>query len=163
MMTNILSQRAGWAAAAVAALGLLLLAGCQSVLPGGGNGVGASASGATYLTAIRSENGLPPLVADSKLERAAAQQAGYMASAADMDHRTGWGKGFSQRMRANDIAGPAAENVAYGAMSPQKLFSMWMNSSGHRRNMLDPRFGRYGLASADDGQGRRYWALVLAK
>ena len=66
-------------------------------------------------------------------------------------------------MKANDIAGPAAENVAYGAMTPQKLFSMWMNSSGHRRNMLDPRFGRYGLASADDGQGRRYWALVLAK
>ncbi len=128
-----------------------------------GAGTGASASGATYLAAIRSEQGLPPLKADGKLERAAAQQAGFMSSAGDMDHTTGWGKGFARRMKQNDITGPAAENVAYGAMSPQKLFSMWMNSAGHRRNMLDPRFGHYGLASADDGQGRRYWALVLAR
>ena len=151
------------ATAMAAMLGLLLLAGCQDAMPTGGVGTGASASGATYLAAIRSAHNLQPLVADRKLERAAAQQAGFMAGAANMDHRTGWGKGFAQRMKANGIAGPAAENVAYGAMSPQKLFSMWMNSSGHRRNMLDPRFGHYGLASADDGQGRRYWALVLAK
>ena len=40
---------------------------------------------------------------------------------------------------------------------------MWMTSKGHRRNMLDPRFGHYGLASAEDGQGRKYWALVLGR
>jgi uncharacterized protein YkwD len=40
---------------------------------------------------------------------------------------------------------------------------MWMNSSGHRRNMLDPRFRRFGLASASaSGSPERYWALVLA-
>ncbi len=144
-------------------LAVLLLAGCQSVLPSGGSGIGASGSGASYLAAIRSEHNLSPLKADGKLERAAAQQASFMASSGDMDHTTGWGKGFATRMKKNGIAGPAAENVAYGAMSPEKLFSMWMNSSGHRRNMLDPRFGHYGLGSASDSQGRRYWALVLAK
>ena len=162
-MNGITIQGAGRLAGMAAMLCLLVVAGCQSVLPSGGNGVGASGSGAAYLAAIRSENGLPPLKSDSKLERAAAQQAGFMASAGDMDHSTGWGKGFSRRMKQNGIAGPAAENVAYGAMTPQKLFSMWMDSSGHRRNMLDPRFGHYGLGSATDGQGRRYWALVLAK
>lgn len=148
--------------AAMAAM-MLLIAGCQGALTTGGTGVGDSGSGASYLAAIRSDNRLPPLKADRKLERAAAQQAGFMASAGDMEHSTGWGKGFASRMKKNGIAGPAAENVAYGAMSPQKLFAMWMNSSGHRRNMLDSRFGHYGLGSATDGQGRRYWALVLAK
>jgi uncharacterized protein YkwD len=38
-----------------------------------------------------------------------------------------------------------------------------MASPGHRRNMLDPRFSRYGLAHAGDGNGQRYWALVLAR
>lgn len=162
-MTDPKRPVAGRIATLAAMMGMLLIAGCQNVLPTGGAGVGASGSGTSYLATIRSEHGLPPLKSDGKLERAAAQQAGFMASAGDMEHSTGWGKGFASRMKKNGIAGPAAENVAYGAMSPQKLFSMWMNSSGHRRNMLDPRFGHYGLGSATDGQGRRYWALVLAK
>ena len=144
-------------------LGLLLLAGCQNMPGLGGEGVGASASGEVYLATIRREYGLPPLKPDAKLEKAAAQQAGYMARAAEMSHRTGWRKDFRTRMRENGIEGAAAENVAFGVMSPRKLFSMWMDSQGHRRNMLDPRFGHYGLASAEDGRGRKYWALVLGR
>ena len=58
----------------------------------------------------------------------------------------------------------AAENVAFGDIDVDELFLRWMNSSGHRRNMLDPRFTRYGLAYVREGNGsnRRYWALVLA-
>ncbi len=130
---------------------------------GGGDGTGASASGEMYLSSIRSDHGLPPLKPDARLEQAAAQQAGYMARAAEMSHRTGWRKDFATRMKENGVEGAAAENVAYGAMSPEKLFGMWMTSQGHRRNMLDPRFAHFGLASAEDGKGRRYWALVLGR
>jgi uncharacterized protein YkwD len=149
--------------------GLLFVAGCQSnvfsmVSPKGGvQGLGASATGEMYLTSIRSDHGLPPLAPDAKLEKAAAEQAGYMARAAEMSHRTGWRKDFATRMKENGVEGAAAENVAYGAMDPEKLFRMWMDSKGHRRNMLDPRFAHYGLASAEDGQGRKYWALVLGR
>lgn len=144
---------------------LLSVAGCQSVsVPGSSaGGVGASASGETYLASIRREQALPPLKPDAKLERAAAQQAGYMAGAAKMAHRTGFRKDFATRMRENGVEGAAAENVAYGRMEPERLFRMWMDSSGHRRNMLDPRFGHYGLASATDAQGQKYWALVLGR
>lgn len=148
-------------AAGLALLGVVVMAGCQGV--SGGTGVSASSSSATSLAAIRAQNGLPPLTQDARLERAAAQQAGYMAGAGRMSHRVGWGKDFATRMRENGIEGAAAENVAHGAMSTEKLFSMWANSPGHRRNMLDRRFTRYGLASAQDGQGRKYWALVLAR
>ena len=165
MTNDIIQPRRPIAALALTAL--LFTAGCQSnvfsmVAPKGG-GVGASATGEVYLASIRSDNGLPPLSPDDKLEKAAAQQAAYMASAAQMTHRTGWRKDFASRMKENGIEGAAAENVAYGAMDPEKLFKMWMDSKGHRRNMLDPRFAHYGLASAEDGQGRKYWALVLGR
>ncbi|MEP9389226.1 CAP domain-containing protein [Mesorhizobium sp. KR9-304] len=154
--------------AAIALIALLATAGCQNVFSmvspkGVGEGVGASTTGEMYLTSIRTEHGLPALVPDRKLERAAAQQAAYMARADAMSHRTGWRKDFATRMKENGVEGAAAENVAHGAMDPEKLFSMWMDSKGHRRNMLDPRFARYGLASAEDGQGRKYWALVLGR
>lgn len=154
-------------AASLVLVALLFTAGCQNMLAlGGGSageGIGASTTGETYLTSIRTEHGLPPLAPDAKLEKAAAQQAGYMARASEMSHRTGWRKDFATRMAENGIEGAAAENVAHGAMEPDKLFRMWMGSRGHRRNMLDPRFAHYGLASAEDGQGRKYWALVLGR
>jgi uncharacterized protein YkwD len=159
-------------AAAFALLGLLLIGGCQHTvfsmvgpMSAGGamEGLGASASAEEYLAAIRKEYRLPPLTPDPTLEKSAAQQAGYMASAGKMAHRTGWGKDFTSRMRDNGVRGAAAENVAYGQTSAKEVLSGWMTSKGHRRNMLDPAFSHFGLASAEDGQGRKYWALVLGR
>ena len=114
-------------------------------------------------TGVYEDKGLPALKADAQLERAALRQSGYMASSGRMTHKTGFGKDFSSRMRGDGIEGPAAENIANGGMELDKVFEMWMNSRGHRNNMLDPRFHRYGLASAKDEAGRKYWTLVLAK
>lgn len=88
-----------------------------------------------------------------------------MARAAQMKHTAGWGKNFAARMKNDGIEGAAAENIAHGRMGLDELFAMWMDSQGHRRNMLDPRFGRFGLAYVRDESGsqRRYWALVLAR
>ena len=57
----------------------------------------------------------------------------------------------------------AAENVAYGATDIGRVMQMWMESPPHRRNMLDPRFSRFGVASASDSKGKRYWAMVLGE
>ena len=149
-----------------AGLVLALSAGCRSdrVLDlGKTESAGASGSGYAYLTEIRTASGLAALTPDPKLERAALRQAGYMAGSGRMSHDTGWRRGFSERMKRDDIAAPAAENLAHGRMEMGRLFEMWMASSGHRRNMLDPRFGRYGLAYAGTRDGRRYWALVLGR
>lgn len=140
--------------------------GCRSDLVldlGGTESAGASGSGYAYLTEIRTTSSLPALTPDPKLEQAALRQAGYMASSGRMDHDTGWRKGFAERMKRDGIDAPAAENLAHGRMEMNRLFEMWMASSGHRRNMLDPRFGRYGLAYAGTRDGQRYWALVLGK
>jgi uncharacterized protein YkwD len=137
-----------------------LLAACVSTsVPA----TGVSGSATDHLAEIRASAGLPPLAADGKLERAASVQAGYMSGSGQMRHTTGWGKDFRARMKKAGVKGAAAENIAEGNMDLDRLFSMWMDSSGHRRNMLDPRFSRFGLASAPGADGQRYWALVLAK
>jgi uncharacterized protein YkwD len=151
----------------VAGTGLLAisaLAGCGTMMPTG-SGAGASSSAAGTLAGIRSAEKLSGLAPDRQLERAALQQAGYMASAKRMTHTTGWGKDFASRVNGNHIEGAAAENIAEGRMDIRRLFEMWMNSPPHRRNILDARFTRFGLAYVSDAKNPdwRYWALVLGK
>lgn len=143
---------------------LLPLAACQTVTSPPGKGEGVSSSATSLVQNIRSSNGLAGLTADSTLEKAALQQAGFMASAGRMSHTTGWGRDFATRVRNNEIHGLAAENIAVGRMELDRLFAMWMASPPHRRNMLDQKFTRFGLAysEASSGSTQRYWALVLA-
>jgi uncharacterized protein YkwD len=143
---------------------LAALAACGTLRPTG-QGAGASASAASIINGYRTSNGLSALATDSRLEQAALQQAGYMAGARRMEHTTGWGKDFASRVKDNGIAGAAAENIAEGRMDLARLFDMWMKSPPHRRNMLDARFTRFGLAYVRDSKNAdwRYWALVLGK
>ena len=153
-----------WLMKAVGAAALVSLPACQSVFDIGNAPVVIEAeSGEEALTKIRTSHGLPLLSADPALERTAAEQARYMAEAGRMEHTTGRGRDFATRVRAHGVEGAAAENIAQGRYDPGGLFTAWMNSSGHRRNMLDPRFSRFGLASAEGRDGVRYWALVLAR
>ncbi|MBB6407874.1 CAP domain-containing protein [Mesorhizobium sangaii] len=150
------------------AVGLAALAGlaaCSTVSLPTGEGAGVSSSATGTLASIRASAGLPPLVADPQLEQAALQQAGYMARRGRMSHTTGWGKDFASRVKDNRIDGAAAENIAEGRFDQQKLFDIWEHSPGHRRNMLDPRFTRFGLAYVRDGHdgALRYWSLVLGR
>ncbi|AZO58267.1 CAP domain-containing protein [Mesorhizobium sp. M1A.F.Ca.IN.022.06.1.1] len=149
-------------------VGLAALAGiaaCTSVPLPTGEGAGVSSSATGTLSTIRTSAGLPALIPDTQLEQAALQQAGYMASRARMSHTTGWGKDFASRMKGNGVRGAAGENIAEGRFDLQKLFDIWMHSDGHRRNMLDPDFSRFGLAYVRDGRdpSLRYWALVLGR
>lgn len=139
---------------------MLGLQGCGSTQLGGGDV--ASNSAVTQLQAIRGSQGLSPVAPDRNLERAALQQARYMAASSRMTHTTGRGRDFKTRMHEHEIT-LAAENIAYGSMDVSRLFRMWRDSPPHRKNMLDPRFSRFGLASAENAKGVRYWALVLGK
>ncbi len=146
-----------------ALVALLVLAAACAGRPIMTESIGNSASAEEYLGYIRQVNGLAGARPDPLLEKAARQQARYMAETGRMVHTTGSGRDFATRMSQNGVPGPAAENIAHGGMGLAKLFQMWADSPPHRKNMLDPRFTRYGLASASDAQGKRYWALVMGK
>lgn len=138
------------------------LAGCQGAVPAGESAV-ASSNGLAHLTALRAEQGLPPLKPDRVLEQAALRQSGYMATSGRMAHTTGWRRDFATRMKSEGVSGVAAENLARGRFDIAEVFVRWKNSPGHRRNMLDPRMTRFGLAYARGGKGsaERYWTLVV--
>jgi len=143
---------------------LLGLSGCGTMQTPTGSGAVASKDGAPILRRIREQHGLPVMSPDRTLERAALEQSAFMAQAGKMDHTTGPGRDFASRVKNNGIKGAAAENLAVGRFGMEKLFDMWMASTGHRNNMLNPAFGKFGLAYTYDASGeRRYWALVLGR
>lgn len=142
----------------------LTLASCMSVFTGIETvATPASQSAVARLAAIRSENGLPALDPDPTLERAARDQATNMAVVGRMGHNTGPRHDFLSRMRAAGIRGVYAENIAHGRFDTSRVLSVWMASSDHRANLLDPRFSRFGLAYVADpvDSDRRFWAMVL--
>ena len=150
--------------AMIAATGVLALSGCAYLDAGlVGESDFASTSAASYMDAARRSNGLPAATPDAQLDEAALEQARYMAAAGEMTHTTRRGRDFASRKKDNEIKGTAAENVAYGATDIGRVMQMWMESPPHRRNMLDPRFSHFGVASATDAKGKRYWAMVLGK
>ncbi len=124
---------------------------------------GASSRATGYLAEIRRANGMSAASPDGQLERAALAQARYMAETSSMKHTTRFGRDFRSRMKAGGVNGPAAENIAHGTADLGRVFSMWNNSPPHRRNMLDPRLHRFGLAYATDGAGDHFWALMLGR
>lgn len=79
-----------------------------------------------------------------------------------MEHTALRGRDFFTRMKKNGIGAPAAENLAHGRFDVARVIDVWMESPPHRRNMLDERFGRFGLGYVAQADDRRYWAMVLA-
>jgi uncharacterized protein YkwD len=112
-----------------------------------------SSAEAASLNGFRSANGRPALHSDAALASLAQEHANDMARREKLDHA-----GFFER-RAR--AGARAENVAFGCTDEACTIQQWINSAGHRANMLLGDIDRYGLASAVSRSGRRYWALVV--
>ena len=53
------------------------------------------------------------------------------------------------------------ENVAYGYSSGAAVMNGWMNSSGHRGNIMNDRYRLLGVGAAQDSDGRWYAAQVF--
>ncbi len=111
---------------------------------------------------LRKQYNVPPLEPDERLDSAALYQAKLMAKNGKIGHNIGWGNTFTGRLKQAGIRGPAAENVASGQKDVAAVLNAWLNSAGHRRNLLDPLFTRYGLAyaSRDDKPHYLYWAML---
>ena len=119
-----------------------------------------SASPAELISNFRVSQGLGRVTMDATLNRIAQEQATAMAARGVLDH--GVAGSFSSRV-ASSGSGHAAENIAYGYDSFTKTLDQWINSSGHRKNLLMQGASRVGVASAKSSTtGRTYWALVIA-
>jgi cysteine-rich secretory family protein len=120
----------------------------------------AAESPAELISRYRVKNGEVRVVRDATLDRIAMEQARAMAAKDNLSHDV---LGSFTRRVAPARAGRAAENIAYGYDSFEKTLGQWIDSSGHRRNLLLHNASRVGIASARDASGKRtYWAMVIA-
>ena len=55
----------------------------------------------------------------------------------------------------------AGENIAMGQRTPQEVMNSWMNSSGHRANILNSSFTTLGVGIAKDANGTIYWTQMF--
>lgn len=57
----------------------------------------------------------------------------------------------------------AGENIAYGQRTPQEVMDAWMNSPGHRSNILSPSYNQVGVGVAKAANGTFYWTQMFIK
>ncbi|GAA0004490.1 CAP domain-containing protein [Bradyrhizobium diazoefficiens] len=115
---------------------------------------------AELISSFRLKHGEVRVLRDSTLDRIAMDQARAMAAKDDLSHDA---LGPFNRRVAPAGAGRAAENIAYGYDNFEKTLGQWIDSSGHRKNLLLHNASRVGIASAKNASGKRtYWAMVIA-
>lgn len=147
----------------------LALAGCQTttgniatmnVPPNSTISVGTFPDFQNQLNSARSGPGLNPLSYNAKLAAAAQVHADDMSTNGFFSHDGSDGSKFFERIAAQGYNYAwAAENIAVGYTTEAAVFTAWMNSPGHRANMLSAEPTEFGLAWADGN----YWVLELAR
>jgi hypothetical protein len=123
-----------------------------------GAGTAQSATPAEMISDFRAQHGEGRVTIDTTLNRIAHDQAAAMAAKDVLDHSV-LGS-FSSRV-APAGSERAAENIAYGY--DNKTLNQWIESSGHRKNLLLHGAERVGIASVKSATtGRTYWAMEIA-
>lgn len=121
----------------------------------------SAASEVVRLTnSARSQNGYAALVEDGALSEAAAVRAREIARS--FSHTRPSGASFSSALSESGVSYlRAGENIAYGQKSASEVVNAWMNSPGHRANILNSSYSRIGSASVNI-DGTLYWVQLFA-
>jgi uncharacterized protein YkwD len=107
------------------------------------------------VNAEREKAGCAPLTENAKLTKAAQDHSQDMADHENMSHTGSDGSSMSDRLaRVGYKFSTAGENVAYGYNSPESVMDGWMNSAGHKANILNCAFKEIGIGLAQPGY---YW------
>jgi uncharacterized protein YkwD len=104
--------------------------------------------------AERQQAGCGPLRVDANITTAAQGHASDMANRDYFEHTTPEGVTFDQRIRNAGYSKPGAENIAKGARTAAQVMDLWMNSPGHRANILNCDLDTIGIGLDRDGF---YW------
>ena len=107
----------------------------------------------------RSKQGLKSLTEDWQLSRVARYKSQDMRELGYFSHTSPtYGSPF-QMMKSFGISyKTAGENIAKGQKTPSQVVNAWMNSSGHRANILNASFTKIGVGYVSDGN---YWTQMF--
>lgn len=111
------------------------------------------------VNAERAKQGLSALTIDTKVQQAALVRA--KESAQSFSHTRPNGSSFSTALTEAGVSyRTAGENIAYGQSTPQQVMNAWMNSSGHRANILNANYTTIGVGYTVIN-GTAYWAQLF--
>lgn len=117
----------------------------------------------------RQKLGLPPLKFNSQLARAAQEHTNNMAKGDFFSHTNPNGSNMGGRISSTGYRFTyAAENIYAGGDTPEEAVKGWMNSPGHRKNILSPKAREIGVGyyflPNDGGKVtyKHYWTQVFA-
>ena len=111
------------------------------------------------VNAQRAQNGLKPLAENWELSRVARYKSADMAGKRYFSHESPTYGSPYQMMRSFGISfRSAGENIAYGQRTPAAVVGAWMNSSGHRANILSSSYTQIGVGYHEAGN---YWTQMF--
>ncbi|WEG11693.1 SafA/ExsA family spore coat assembly protein [Pullulanibacillus sp. KACC 23026] len=112
--------------------------------------------------AERTKRGLPALKADWQLSRVARYKAMDMRDNHYFSHTSPtYGSPFTMITDFGLSYTAAAENIAGGQETPQAVVNAWMNSAGHRANILSTKYTNIGVGFAEGGSYGYYWSEMF--
>ncbi|UNO39721.1 CAP domain-containing protein [Streptomyces sp. MST-110588] len=110
----------------------------------------------TLVNQERAKAGVPPLTADPQLDRQAQDFSEDMARRGFFSHTDPDGRSPWDRARAAGVENLGGENIARGQADARAVMETWMNSPGHRANILNRDYKTLGVG-VHFGPGGPWW------
>ena len=112
----------------------------------------------------RSKNGLNPLTLSQELTNVATIKAKDMRDKNYFSHNSPtYGSPFDMLQHFGIHYSYAGENIASGQQSPEQVMTDWMNSSGHRANILNKNYTQLGVGYVEGGNYGNEWVQLFLK
>lgn len=109
----------------------------------------------------RAKEGLAPLTLEADITDAAMVRAKEIQ--ASFSHTRPNGSSFATALKEAGVSyRSAGENIAWGQKTPEIVVDAWMNSSGHRANIMNPNYSRIGVGYLTNASGTPYWVQLFA-
>jgi len=113
--------------------------------------------------AERKSEGVPALKPNARLLKAAREHAANMARQDKLEHILD-GKSYVDRVKATGYPlHMVGENIAHGSQNPEQVIKLWMDSPGHKMNLLRKEFTEIGIGLAVNEKGEKYWVQVFGR
>lgn len=107
----------------------------------------------------REKEGLAPLEIDTELSKVAREKSKDMQANNYFDHNSpNYGSPFDMMQSFGIDYNTAGENIAQGQQTPEEVVDAWMNSEGHRENIMNGDFTHIGIGYVEEGN---YWTQMF--
>jgi uncharacterized YkwD family protein/spore coat assembly protein SafA len=112
----------------------------------------------------RTNRGIPALTTNWQLSRVARYKSQDMIDKGYFSHTSPtYGSPFTMMQSFGLRFSAAAENIAYGQRTAREVVTSWMNSAGHRANILSNSYTQTGVGAAKKANGTLYWTQMFMK